>query len=223
MNHYRFEMHFHTAEVSSCATVSAAQSVGWYLNLGYSGIIVTDHYCRQHFEKNGEMDWRKQIDGYLAGYDLAVETARDTGLTVLMGMEIRFDENGNDYLVYGISRKLLIDNPHLYEMTLHSFNVLARENNLMVYQAHPMRDGATITNPCHLDGVEVCNGCVRHDSRNDIAAMWAKKFDLQAIAGSDFHQPGDEGRGGLDFHQPVPDNETLVMLLSNQAYTLVIL
>lgn len=58
----------------------------------------------------------------------------------------------------------------------------------MIYQAHPFRFGMKITNVKYLDGIEVCNRNIEHDSHNDIAALWAEKFGLKKTAGSDHHQ-----------------------------------
>jgi hypothetical protein len=221
MNAYRYEVHFHTSEVSSCATVSASQSIRAYKDLGYAGVVVTDHYCRQFFEGVAALNWERQVDCYLAGFDLAAGVGRQINLAVLPGMEIRFDENQNDYLVYGLDRRFLIDNPHLYQMNVRSFRKLAQKSQLLVFQAHPLRNGMTIVNPLWLDGFETINANPRHDSRNDIAAIWAKKFGLPAISGSDFHEPGDEGLGGLDFAGYLADNRALVAALASRSYSLV--
>lgn len=222
MSAYRYEVHFHTSEVSTCASVSAAQSIPVYKGLGYAGVVVTDHYTRQFFEPISDLNWTKQVDRYLAGYDLAAESGARSNLTVLPGMEIRFDENNNDYLVYGLDRQFLIEHPRLYQLSIRSFHQLAQQNNLLVFQAHPLRNSMTIVNPRWLDGIETCNANPRHDSRNDMAVLWAQKFGLPAVSGSDFHDPGDEGRSGMDFDYPLPDNPTLVMALANQAYQLII-
>ena len=222
MAHLRYELHYHTAEVSSCSKVSAADSVYLYRNKDYEGIVVTDHYTRQFFEQVDDISWDEQIDRYLSGFDLAARTGSLLGMDVLPGMEIRFDDNYNDYLVYGIDRAFLLDNPELYKLGIRSFHELAKQNNLLVYQAHPMRNGMTIVNPRRLDGLEGYNGNPRHDSRNDIAGIWAKKYELPILSGSDFHEYGDEGRGGVVFSHPVQDRQTLVAALANQAYTLII-
>jgi hypothetical protein len=218
----RFEVHYHTQEVSICASVPAAESVIWYSRLGYDGLVVTDHYTRQFFERIRADDWINAVDAFWAGYAQAERAGRTVGLTVLPGMEIRFDENNNDYLVYGLTRQFLLEHPRLFEMNIRSFGTLARRHNMLVYQAHPLRNTMTIIRPQWLDGIESHNGNPRHDARNDIAALWAHKHSLKELSGSDFHNPGDEGRGGLAFIEPITDNPSLVMALSDQAYTLVL-
>lgn len=217
----RYELHFHTSEVSSCSKVTAADSVGWYKDKAYDGIVVTDHYTRQYFEEDDESSWEEQVDRYLSGYQLAVRTGRPLGLNILPGLEIRFDENNNDYLVFGIDRAFLIAYPELYKLGIRSFHELTHKNNMLVYQAHPMRNGMTVINPLRVDGLEGYNGNPRQTSRNDIATLWAQKHDMRCISGSDFHQQGDEGRGGVIFNQPVLSQQDLVAALASQAYTLI--
>lgn len=217
----KYELHFHTSEVSSCSKVSAADSVGWYRAQNYDGIVVTDHYTRQYFEEDDESSWEEKIDRYLCGYRLAVQAGQPLGLNILLGLEIRFDENNNDYLVYGMDRDFLIANPELYKLGIRSFHELTRRNNLLVYQAHPMRNGMTVINPLRVDGLEGYNGNPRQTSRNDIASLWAKKHDMRCISGSDFHQPGDEGRGGVVFKRPVLRQQELIAALASQDYTVI--
>lgn len=215
-----YETHFHTREVSSCATVAAAEAVQLYHQLGYTGLVVTDHYYRGFFEKQEPQAWTDMVDIFLSGYEQAKQAGSALGIVVLPGMEIRFDENNNDYLVYGIDRDFLLAQPRLYEMSLRTFGPLAHRYGLRIYQAHPMRNTMTIMHPHLLDGIEVYNGNPRHDARNDIAALWADRHNLAAIAGSDFHKPGDEGSAGIDLHTPVYDNNEWIEVLTDQQYTL---
>ena len=40
---FLFEMHLHTAGVSTCAHVPAEKSMRLYKRAGYAGVVVTDH------------------------------------------------------------------------------------------------------------------------------------------------------------------------------------
>jgi hypothetical protein len=216
----RYELHFHTSEVSRCAHVSASESVLRYHELGYQGIVVTDHYHRAFFEESDVLPWSQQVDRFWSGYETAARASSNLDLIVLPGMEIRFDENNNDYLVYGMDRAFLEAYPRLYEMTLRSFRPLAEEHGLLVFQAHPFRNTMTIMHPYLLDGIEVFNGNVRHDARNDIAALWARKHALRTISGSDFHRYEDAGLAGLDFAGIIRSCRDLVDALSKENYNI---
>ena len=214
-------MHFHTKNTSNCANVPAEIAVEEYIKAGYEGIVVTDHLSPSTYMKYGRelLPWKKKIDFFLRGYNEAKKTANGR-IPVLLGMELRFrtSEGENDYLVYGITEDFLYNNPNLLELNSRKFYELAQANNLLVFQAHPFRVGMKVTNPKYLDGVEIFNGNPRHNSSNDIAEMWAKKYDLMVTSGSDYHEIGDLGTGGTWFNKEITDNKTLVEELSKRNY-----
>ena len=220
MKSYRYELHFHTSEVSGCAKVPACEAVLQYHRLGYAGVVVTDHYYQSLFAKMPYPTWPEKVSAYLTGYECARSVCEQHGMTVLLCMEIRFPENNNDYLVYGISPDFLLGQPELQDLSLKTFQAIARENGLLVYQAHPFRNTMTIMHPHLLDGLEILNGNPRHVARNDIAALWASQHELLGIAGSDFHQIGDEGLAGIATTEPIRNNQDLLRILKSQSYTI---
>lgn len=112
---YLFETHFHTKETSPCAQVPAAESVPAYRDKGYSGIVVTDHYRTDVFDRMPEgWTWEQKVAAWKRGYDEAKRAGDDCGVTVLLGMEIAFADSPNDYLVYGVTEELLVVHPALY-------------------------------------------------------------------------------------------------------------
>ena len=210
---YQYELHCHTAPVSRCAETSPEEAARLYIEAGYDGVVVTDHMNRYTFRALPDgMSWEEQVAHFLSGWRRFREAAGEK-LTVLLGMELRFDENDNDYLVYGIDEEFLFAYPDLMEMRPVSFSFLARENGLLFYQAHPFRDGMTVVYPELLDGIESYNGHPGHESRNDIASIWARKYDLLQISGSDFHFPDACGCGGIRTEKPIRDNRDLIAAL----------
>ncbi|MBO5723631.1 MAG: transposase, partial [Lentisphaeria bacterium] len=73
--------------------------------------------------------------------------------------------------------------------------------------------------PDVLSGIEIKNGHPRHDSRNDVAFLWAKKYDLHGIGGSDFHQKQDLGSSGILTDQKVGSLDELLHVLRGDLYT----
>ena len=213
---YLYDVHVHTKETSPCAKVPAEEVVKSYCNCGYDGIVITDHFIRWVLDKTGATTWEGKIDCFLEGYRRAKLAAEGTKLQVLLGMEIRFDDHPNDYLVYGLTERLLYDNPELYHMTLPKFYEFAGQHHLAVYQAHPFRVTITAASPEFLDGIEVHNGNPRHDSHNDRALAYAQKYHLRQISGSDFHQPEDLGCGGIYLDTQPEDSIALAKLLLSQ-------
>ncbi len=218
MKQFKIEMHHHTSEVSVCAHVKAADGIQMAADCGYDAVVITDHYTPETFSELAHLSWPQQVDQYLSGYYAALAAAKSLKLTVLPGMEIRFYENWNDYLVYGVNRSFLLEFPHLYKLTIERFSQLCRKQGLLLFQAHPFRNKMTVVDPALLDGIEGLNANPRQDSRNDIAQVWARRHGLATIAGSDFHQSGDQGSSGLLLQQPVRTNQDLVSALRKQAY-----
>lgn len=213
---YRYELHAHTNEVSRCAHVSAERVVESYAEAGYNGIVITNHLNSATFQGRPEILWSEQVSHFLSAYHLAKKAAPEH-FTVFLGMELTFTENGNDYLVYGLDEEFLFYNEYLREMNIRQFSELAHANGLLIFQAHPFRNGMNITDPKLLDGIEVYNGNANHDSRNDIAHLWADKYGLLTSSGSDYHQARDIARGGIIAEKPLLTQKDLLAALKSRA------
>ena len=217
----KIELHAHTSEISPCGKLTAGELIRLYRSAGYDGIVITNHfhaYAARHLaETTGRADFSTC---YFETFEKAAELGRQAGLLVLCGYEVRFLDNDNDYLVYGMPREIVEDHEKIFSMNAHSFGELARERNFLFYQAHPFRNKMTITDPADLFGIEVNNAHPRHDSRNDIAKMWAGKYHLHGIGGSDCHRTEDAGRAGILTDETVRDMDDLVRVLRNDLYTL---
>ena len=74
-----------------------------------------------------------------------------------------------------------------------------------------------------LDGIEIYNGHANHNANNEFAALWAQKYGLTPLSGSDYHG-GNTGMGtapgGLVLKE-LPENEAeLVKALKARQYEL---
>lgn len=213
---FRYEMHAHTNDVSICAEVSPERLVEDHIQEGYTGVVLTNHMNQYTFLRRKFQSWEEKVDYFLAGYHRTKQAAGDR-LQVLLGMELTFYDCDNDYLVYGFEENFLYEHGDLMAMDLESFSHLAHQHGVVIYQAHPFRPGMTIADPKLLDGIEVHNGHPGHDSRNDIAMMWAKKFNLSMVSGSDYHAPQCLGKGGILVPEKAKDIHHLVSMLKHQA------
>ncbi len=194
---FKYETHFHTDETSPCGKVKAEDAVRIYHQAGYTGLVVTDHYFNGFFEMHPFINWDKKIDLFLEGYRSALNEGRKLGMDIHLGMEIRFNENANDYLVYGIHEDLLRNHKKLYKLSLKEFRELTAGTGIVIVQAHPFRAHMVPAPPALIDGVEVFNGNPRHQSSNHLAEQYARDHGLKMLSGSDFHQPQDAARGGI--------------------------
>lgn len=219
---YLYEMHAHTVEVSTCARATAKEMIEYYEGKGYTGIVSTNHMNSSTFSRVGLTDapWNEKVDHFMKGYNLLKEAAGNK-YHVLLGVEICFHNDPNDYLVYGVTEDFLRSHGDLMSMDMESFSKLAKENGLIFLQAHPFRRGLEVADWEYLDGYEVFNGNPRHNSCNDIAEIWAKKHGKSiVVSGSDFHQKGDEGIGGIYFEKEIKTNDELIEELRKGNYTL---
>ena len=217
MASYRYDLHVHTRESSPCGRVPARRVAELYHEIGYAGIAITDHYTEGFFSGPiGRRPWEERIERFLAGYRAAAERGRELGLRVFLGLELRFVNDTNDYLVYGADEEFLKAHPELTALGLERFRELAAGKGLLVYQAHPFRPEVKPADPRLLDGVEVYNGNPRHDSRNHLALQFARAHGLRMISGSDFHQLEDLGRGGIEVEEEIATGEELVAVLRHR-------
>lgn len=208
MKNYLIDLHCHTSEVSNCGQTPAAETVNLYYSMGYKGVMISDHFKSDYLlTDKPDATWREKVDYYLSGYHNACEQADKLGdFKVYLGAELRFDENDNDYLIFGLSEDKLMKMEKLPEMSLEDGVRLIHDLNCVIIQAHPFRKGCTIIKPGILDGIEVFNGHKGHNSSNDIAYKWAKKFGYIMTSGTDFHGEHDPTSG--IYVDNIPENET---------------
>ncbi len=188
MKKLKFEMHFHTKESSPCGHVLGKEAAELFKKAGYDGVVVTDHFNELLCGSSGE--WGDICNKFLEGYQ-QVKQCEDETFKVLLGMEIKFSDNSNEFLVYGISEKFLKENPWLYMKDLAYLYDLAEKNNLLVVQAHPFRNKCFLAPVEYLHGVEVYNGNPRHESKNELAQQVGDENELIQITASDFHRVED--------------------------------
>ena len=165
--------------------------------------------------------WEEKVKFFMDGYNKMKEIAGDR-ITVLMGMELRFDaDDATDHLIYGVTEKFLLDHPEILGSNLKEFYPVLNENGLLIIQAHPFRNGMTVSKPTLIDGVEVYNAHPGHDSRNDVANYWADKFGLIKTSGSDFHHEKHFPCAGILTEEKITSNDMLISVLRSGKYELV--
>ena len=157
MTKYYLETHCHTKETSRCGKVPAERVVELYIKSGYSAIVITDH-LNAHYHGNDSEKWADRINSFLMGYRAAKKAAGDK-INILLGMELTFEKSKNDYLIYGLTEKLIFkynnENINFRQMGIKTFSSFAKDHCLMVLQAHPFRNNMTIVRSEYLDGIEV--------------------------------------------------------------------
>lgn len=210
---YLIETHFHTSETSPCGQVQARDGIRQYKHRGYDAVVVTDHFQVNWFERQGSLTWPQQIDRWLAGYKNAKKAGEEFGVRVILGMEYTFPGTADDILIFGLTEQKILSHPCMHRLGPAGLARLAKEEKLLLIQAHPFRPYITQVYDSLIEGLEVYNGNPRHDSDDCRAEMLAEKQGWVAISGSDFHQPQDCARGGIRLPELPSDTLELAAML----------
>lgn len=211
---FKTELHAHTSPVSSCSEILPRDMIEVYEKNGYTSLAITNHFTyADYFDKPKE-----KIDSYIEGYEECRRLGEKKGINVILGAELRFSENFNDYLIYGISPEELYNIARLLDDGIDKFYKEYSNDKNVIFQAHPFRDGMEEVSPKSLDGIEVFNLHPSHNSRIGYAARYAREHGLRIIAGTDFHHPGMGALSGILTKEPVTDSFLLAKILKDGEY-----
>ena len=211
---FYYELHSHTNTASLCSIVEPEEYIKFYMDRGYSGMVVTDHFYHGNTAINRRLPWDMFIDEYCEGYYRAKREGDKYGFTVLFGFEQKFCDGTDEYLVLGISPEWLKRHPEIRDMKRIPFFKTIREAGGFVIQAHPFRVRYYVSK-IHLaldyvDAVEVFN-LGDDDELSRQSYEYAKNLGLPMTAGTDIHsiQNRDE-IGGLALDKKIDTIEELI-------------
>jgi hypothetical protein len=186
---YLYETHLHTAQSSACASAFGHEYISVYRDLGYTGLIVTDHFYRGNSRINRSLPWKEWVKRFGEGYESALVEGEKRGLSVFFGWEETFA--GDDYLVYGPDRDWLLAHGEAAQWTRKEQFDAIRAAGGCVVQAHPFRQHYWIDEIClspyGVDAIEIANAGNNMQSYDALAKRYAEKLGLPCTAGSDIH------------------------------------
>lgn len=213
---YKIELHAHTRPVSACSEITTSELVHIYKNIGFDAVVLTNH-----FGFNEKFTKTEYIKRYMNDFYEAEQEGIKVGVKVYLGAELRFTENYNDYLLFGVNEKILEEIWEYLPFGAVNFRKEYKMPNSAFIQAHPMRDGNNPISSEYLDGVEVFNMLPKHNSRIGLAAHFAKKEKISLITvGSDFHNLNKnyEGLSALRTDRLPDDSFDLAKILKSGNY-----
>jgi len=188
------DLHLHTSWSTDCL-VAPEELVDHAEAIGLGAIAVTDH---------------NEFGGALE----AVELARDRGLAVIPGEEVKTDGQGE---VIGLFLERKIERGMSFADTIAAI----REQNGLVYLPHPfdrmhaIPDAATLhRHLADIDVFEVYNARLLLEQYNEEALRFARKYNLTMGAGSDGHVLQGVGTGRVRMRAFDGPEEFLVSLRS---------
>jgi len=217
---YRIELHAHTAPISRCSQIEPEEMVKIYSEKGYDAVVITNHFTYDEVEFCG-LDKDAFLKRYTDNYEEVKAHGEKYGINVFLGAEIRFAENHNDYLLYGVNTEVL---SKCYDYLLKGIEAFRTEVTLpdtVFLQAHPFRDGMEAVDPKLLDGIEILNMHPGHNSRVGIATRYAYESNLSIkTIGSDFHHKnhGHEAVSALRTSVMPKDSFELAKILRSGDY-----
>ncbi|NQU80911.1 MAG: PHP domain-containing protein [Bacteroidetes bacterium] len=218
---FLLDTHIHTKEVSPCGQTDTLTLISLYKKAGYDCLIITDHLSSYYPIMRSSLSWKQKIDSFFAGYDSAKALGKKVGLTVLPAFELSFDNDPNDYLIYGITKLWLYEHKDIHTTNIEFFSDLISSTDSLIVQAHPFRKGMMPQNPSFIHGIEVYNGNPRHNSENSKAHIYAEKHNLIPTSGSDFHRSEDCARGGMILKTPISHIEEFIQVLKARSSELI--
>lgn len=209
---FKTELHAHTTPASGCSEITPEHLIEVYKEKGYTSIALTNHFIVD------DADPQEKITKYLDDYYKTIEIGKKEGINIILGSEIRFSENYNDYLIYGIIPDDLYDINSLLYKGIDNFYKEYKNDKNIILQAHPFRNGIELANPESIDGIEAFNLHPGHNSRVGFAAQYARKHGFLITCGTDYHHFGHEGLCGILTKEPITDSHQLAQVLKNKDY-----
>ncbi len=216
----KLETHCHTLHGSGCGKADAQTIVRRYLELGYAGIVITNHYHEAYFSEYPGQTKKEKLDFYFSLFDNIKKLGEKQGLKMFLGTEVHVNRQ-NDYLLYGFERSFLYDNKPLFELTQKEIFDLAEKNGLFFAQAHPFRNGVrAVGDPKYMHGIELFNGHFHHRNNNKKAMSFCEENGLIGLSGTDFHTPDQPITAGIFVPNNIENEKQLVDCLFNRNFEL---
>ena len=212
---YKTELHAHTSPASTCSEIPPQQLVEIYKSNGYDSIAVTNHFTFSSL--NGD-DADSYFNRFLEDFYCCREYGEKANLNIIFGAEIRFSENRNDYLIYGICPEDMNDIKKLLDIGIDEFYKNYKNDRNIIIHAHPFRDSASLVSPASLDGIEAFNMHPNHNSRVALATKYAREHNLIPVCGTDFHHPGQECLSAIFTKEKIIDSYQLAKVIKSQDY-----
>ena len=222
MSAYIYETHLHTSQASACADTPGREYVRRYMDAGYAGIIITDHFWRGNCAVDRSLPWREFVCRFCEGYEDALNEGIRRGFPVFFGWEETYE--GDDYLIYGLDRQWLLDHPEVTRWSRKEQLDEVHRYGGCVVQAHPFR-AAWYIRTIHLapdlaDAVEGFNAG-NQMNWNRLGMRYARLRGLPVTAGSDNHHAHAMTRdnlAGVALDRPLEGIRDYVNVIRNRRH-----
>jgi hypothetical protein len=218
---YKYEMHIHTSQGSACGHNTGAEMADYFRELGYAGMVITDHFVGGNTAVSFSQPWEKAVKQFCAGYEDAKRRGDEIGLDVFFGFEYAF--HGTEFLICGLTEEWLLCNPKILGMDLKAALRTFKNAGAFIIHAHPFREAPYIDMfrllPDYTDAVEVFNAH-NEDICNDRAVLYAESHGLLQVGGGDVHGASGDTSGIVSPKRLHTVNE-MINLIGNCDYSII--
>ena len=229
MAKYKYQLHIHTAPCSKCGQMTPEELCRTLYENGYQGTVLTNHFYHGNsgIDRSEGTSWNEFVAAYEKDYLECCEAAKKYDLDIIFSIEEGLGA-GTEILCYGVTPKILYDNPHLRYCPPMDFLYTMRENGVLLIQPHPFREADYISKPGPLpialiDGIEVYNAGNGTEEMNDKAMALANENPhLIRTSSADAHTVDRVANGGIITEGRIRCLEDLVRTLREGTYELVL-
>lgn len=214
---YIYETHMHTCQGSACGVSTGKEHARWYRDMGYTGIIMTDHFFHGNTAVDRRLPWKERIDLFFRGYEDAREEGDRIGLDVFFAYEQNFA--GDEYLVYGLDKAYMKAHPEMEHWTRRQQLEEVHRAGGCVIQAHPFRIRGYMDKirlaPSFCDGIEAANA--GNDPIDDARAIrYGRELGFLMTAGSDNHHSPAKAAYGVTLEKRLTCIDDYVKVILNR-------
>ena len=227
MKQYKYQMHIHTSPCSACGRMSPSELCQALYENGYQGTVLTNHFYHGNSGIDRSLPWKDFVSAYEKDYFECLEESKKYDLDILFGIEEAVVP-GLELLCYGITPKILYDNPQLQNCDVEEFTKTLRQYGVVLVQAHPFREAFYIPNPGplplkYVDGLEIYNSSNSTDEMNQKAMNLANENPhLIKTASADAHTTDRVMYGGIITEKRIKSPQDLITTLKERSYTVII-
>lgn len=229
MKKYKYQMHIHTSPCSACGRMTPEELCQAIIECGYQGAVITNHFYHGNsgIDRSEKTSWREFVSAYERDYIACRKEAKKHNLDIIFGIE-EVVLPGLEILCYGITPRVLYDNPHLQNCDIDKWVETMRENGVVLIQAHPFREAGYIPNPGplpieYLDGIEVFNRGNSEDFMNQRAIEMAMEYPhLIKTSSGDAHTMDRVPCGGIITTRRIRNSRELAKILREGKYELIL-
>lgn len=219
-------MHIHTTPCSKCGRLTPQELCRSLAENGYQGGVITNHFYHGNsgIDRSEQTSWEQFVSAYEADYLECKKAAQEYGIDIIFSIEESV-KPGIEILCYGVTPKILYDNPQLIKGEIDEWIRVMRQNGVVIIQAHPFREADYIPVPGPLpvelvDGIEVYNRG-NSDSMNQSALEMAQAHPhLIRTSSADAHTVEHIPFGGIQTNVRIRKEQDLVRVLRSGEYEL---